>query len=226
MMQIDFHAHILPGCDHGSDGWRTSRRQLKLAREAGVDLICATSHFYGHRTSVERFLQKRQRCYEGLMAHVPQGSPRVLLGAEVLAFEGIERTPDLEALRLQGTKLLLLEMPFCRWSPGLLDSVEALSEDGRFRIVLAHVDRYDRKEVEKLFRLDRVRGQLNVDNLKKRLGKRYLREWAREGLIVAVGSDIHGTETGYEDWLACQRRYAEDWAAIMKRTNARLKAIL
>ena len=61
MMQIDFHAHILPGCDHGSDGWRTSRRQLKLAREAGVDLICATSHFYGHRTSVERFLQKRQR---------------------------------------------------------------------------------------------------------------------------------------------------------------------
>ena len=226
MMQIDFHAHILPGCDHGSDGWRTSRRQLKLAREAGVDLICATSHFYGHRTSVERFLQKRQRCYEELMAHVPQGSPRVLLGAEVLAFEGIDRIPDLEELRLQGTKLLLLEMPFCRWSPGLLDSVEALSEDGRFRIVLAHVDRYDRKEVEKLFRLDGVRGQLNVDNLKKRLGKRYLREWAREGLIVAVGSDIHGTETGYEDWLACQRRYAEDWAAIMKRTNARLKTIL
>ena len=226
MKEIDFHAHILPGCDHGSDGWRTSRQQLKLAREAGVEVICATSHFYGHRTSVESFLKKRQRCYEELMDHAPQRCPRILLGAEVLAFEGIERIPDLEELRLQGTRLLLLEMPFSQWSSGLLDSVEALSEDDRFRIVLAHVDRYDRREVEKLFRLDRVRGQLNADNLKKRLGKRYLREWVREGLIVAVGSDIHGTETGYTDWLTCQRRFAEDWAAIMKRTNGRLKAIL
>ena len=48
MTQIDFHAHILPRCDHGSDGWETSRQQLKLAREAGVEVICATSHFYGH----------------------------------------------------------------------------------------------------------------------------------------------------------------------------------
>lgn len=226
MMEIDFHAHILPRCDHGSDSWRTSRQQLKLAREAGVEVICATSHFYGHHTSVEHFLEKRQRCYEDLMAHAPTGSPRVLLGAEVLAFEGIERLPGLAKLRLQGTKMLLLEMPFTRWSDGLLESVEALSEDERFRIVLAHVDRYDRRAVEQLFELNYVRGQLNVDNLKKRFGKRYLREWAREGLIVAVGSDIHGTEVGYKDWLTCRRRYAEDWEAIMQRTNKRLKKLL
>lgn len=226
MTEIDFHAHILPRCDHGSDGWKTSRRQLELAAEAGVEMICATSHFYGHHISVDSFLEKRQRCFEELTAHAPENGPRVLLGAEVLAFEGIERLPDLKKLRLQGTKLLLLEMPFHRWSEGLLDSVEAISEDERFRIVLAHVDRYDRREVEKLFRLDHVRGQINVDNLKKRLGKGYLREWAREGLIVAVGSDIHGTETGYQDWLTCRRRYAEDWAVIMKRTNARLKKYL
>ena len=226
MMEIDFHAHILPRCDHGSDSWRTSRQQLKLAREAGVKVICATSHFYGHHTSVEHFLEKRQRCYEDLMAHAPKGSPRVLLGAEVLAFEGIERLPGLAKLRLQGTKMLLLEMPFTRWSDGLLESVEALSEDERFRIVLAHVDRYDRRAVEQLFELNYVRGQLNVDNLKKRFGKRYLREWAREGLIVAVGSDIHGTEVGYKDWLTCRRRYAEDWEAIMQRANKRLKKLL
>ena len=171
MMEIDFHAHILPRCDHGSDSWRTSRQQLKLAREAGVEVICATSHFYGHHTSVEHFLEKRQRCYEDLMAHAPKGSPRVLLGAEVLAFEGIERLPGLAKLRLQGTKMLLLEMPFTRWSDGLLESVEALSEDERFRIVLAHVDRYDRRAVEQLFELNYVRGQLNVDNLKKRFDK-------------------------------------------------------
>ena len=226
MIEIDFHAHILPGCDHGSDGWETSRQQLKLAREAGVEVICATSHFYGHHISVESFLEKRQRCYEELLAHAPMNAPKVLLGAEVLAFEGIDRLPDLKKLRLQGTKLLLLEMPFNRWSEGLLDSVEAISDDEDYRIVLAHVDRYDRKAVEQLFRLNHVKGQVNADNLKRRFGMRYLREWAREGLIVAVGSDIHGTETGYVDWLTCQRRYAEDWAAIMKRTNRRLGPLL
>lgn len=226
MTQIDFHAHILPRCDHGSDGWQTSRRQLQMAAEAGVEVICATPHFYGHRTGVESFLRKRQRCFEELTAHGPEPCPKVLSGAEVLAFEGIERLPGLGELRLQGTKLLLLEMPHGPWSEGLLDSVEAVSEDERFRIVLAHVDRYDRRAVEKLFRLNHVRGQVNADSLKRRLGKGYLREWAREGLIVAVGSDIHGTEGGYGDWLTCRRRYAEVWDAIMQRTNARMKDIL
>ena len=226
MTEIDFHAHILPGCDHGSDGWETSRRQLVLARKAGVGMICATSHFYGHHTSVERFLQKRQRCYETLMAHVPENAPRVVLGAEVLAFEGIDRLPGLKELRLQGTKLLLLEMPFTHWSDELLDAVEAISDDEDFRIVLAHVDRYDPKGVEQLFRLNHVKGQLNVDNLKKRLGKAYLRRWVREGHIVAVGSDIHGTETGYGDWLVCRARYADVWETVMKRTNRRLGHLL
>ena len=223
MREIDFHAHILPRCDHGSDGWETSRRQLKLARGAGVEIVCATSHFYGHQTGVEDFLQKRQRCYEELMAHAPKGSPRVLLGAEVLAFEGIERLPGLEALRLEGTRLLLLEMPFTHWSERLLDSVEALADNEDFRIVLVHVDRYDKAAVERLFQRNRFLGQVNTDSFKKIFGTRHLREWARQGRIVAVGSDIHGTETGYRDWLISQRRYAEDWTAIMQRTNACLK---
>ena len=225
-MEIDFHAHILPGCDHGSDEWETSRRQLRLARAAGVRIVCATSHFYGHQISVESFVEKRQRCYQELMSHAPQNSPQVLLGAEVLAFEGIERLPDLKELRLQGTKVLLLEMPFHHWSEGLLDSVEALSEDDDFHIVLAHVDRYDRKEVENLFHMDRVFGQVNADHLKRIFGMGHLHRWIREDLIVAVGSDIHGTETGYEDWITCRARYADDWEAIMKRTNDWLKGLV
>ena len=40
----DFHAHILPGADHGSDGMETSLTQLALAEAAGVDTIIATPH--------------------------------------------------------------------------------------------------------------------------------------------------------------------------------------
>ena len=43
---VDYHAHILPGCDHGSDGTETSKRQLEAAKAAGIETVCATSHFY------------------------------------------------------------------------------------------------------------------------------------------------------------------------------------
>ena len=123
------------------------------------------------------------------MAHAPKGSPRVLLGAEVLAFEGIERLPGLEALRLEGTRLLLLEMPFTHWSERLLDSVEALADNEDFRIVLAHVDRYDKAAVERLFQRNRFLGQVNTDSFKKIFGTRHLREWARQGRIVLIQDD-------------------------------------
>ena len=54
---IDFHAHILPGADHGSSGLEESLNQLALIRAAGVDTVVATPHFYPHRHTPEEFLQ-------------------------------------------------------------------------------------------------------------------------------------------------------------------------
>ena len=44
-LTLDYHAHILPRCDHGSDGVETSLRQLAMATEAGIRTVCATPHF-------------------------------------------------------------------------------------------------------------------------------------------------------------------------------------
>ena len=226
MTDIDFHAHILPACDHGSKGLETSLRQVALAKAAGVGAICAPSHFYGNQSTTEHFLEKRARCWLELREHLREDDPKILLGAEVLAFEGIERLPLLKELCLMGTDLLLLEMPFVHWSERLIDSVEALSERRDIRIVLAHVDRYDRDQIEMLFSFDRVKGQINVSSLKKRFQSAYLREWMREGQIVAVGSDIHGTDVGYSEWQTAKRRYPNEWTAVMERTEARLSEIL
>ena len=35
-LTLDYHAHILPRCDHGSDGVETSLRQLAMAAEAAA----------------------------------------------------------------------------------------------------------------------------------------------------------------------------------------------
>ena len=219
--EIDFHAHILPGCDHGSVDIESSLQQIRLAKNAGVDVICATSHFYGQQKSVEDFLERRARSWLELKPQLEPDSPRIILGADVLAFEGIDRMPHIEDLCLMGTNMLLLEMPFTSWSEQLLASVEALCERRDLRIVLAHVDRYERNQVEKLLNLERVKGQVNVSAMAKHLQGGYLREWIKEGKIIAVGSDIHGTKTGYSEWQTAKQRYPEEWKIAMQAINAR-----
>ena len=191
-----------------------------------MDVICATSHFYGQQTSVESFLESRARSWLELKRSLEEGSPRIILGAEVLAFEGIDRLPHLEDLCLMGTNLLLLEMPFSHWSERLIESVEALSERQDLKIVLAHVDRYDRKAVESLLSLENIKGQVNVSALTKHMQSSYLRDWMREGKIVAAGSDIHGTKTGYTEWQSVRQKYPEEWKAVMQASEELLSNLL
>ena len=39
-LSLDYHAHILPGCDHGSDGLATSLKQVEMAASAGENDLC------------------------------------------------------------------------------------------------------------------------------------------------------------------------------------------
>ena len=214
---IDFHAHVPPACDHGSDGLETSLCQLRLAAEAGVDVLCATPHFYPHRDTLSDFLKRRSDCDTHLMHHRETGVPEILLGAEVLVCEGLERLEGLEQLCLQGTNSLLLEMPFCRWEPEIIDTVERLAETGKFSLVLAHADRYHPQDVEELLGMGVIL-QLNVDNLSNRWKNRQLLKWLDCGCVAAIGSDIHGTKTGYRYWNKCKKLLGGQWSEIMDRS--------
>ena len=59
-LSLDYHAHILPGCDHGSSSVDMSLKQINMAKEAGVQTICATPHFYPHKESVSSFIESRR----------------------------------------------------------------------------------------------------------------------------------------------------------------------
>ena len=109
---VDFHAHILPGADHGSDSIETSIKQLKLAAGEGVTRIIATPHFYPHRHTLDKFLEKRAACAKVLLDACDGTLPEVKLGAEVLLCPGLDKIQGLEKLCLSGTKYLLLELPF------------------------------------------------------------------------------------------------------------------
>lgn len=59
-LSLDYHAHVLPGCDHGSDRLETSLRQLDMAAAAGIRTSAQTPHFYPHKESAESFLRRRE----------------------------------------------------------------------------------------------------------------------------------------------------------------------
>ena len=139
---IDFHSHILPGIDDGSKSVEMSLQMIEALSAQGVDTICATSHFYATQRTPRRFLQRRQEAFEKLKAVLPEDAPRILLGAEVLYFPGISHMEELPALCLQGTNLLLLEMPFEAWSGYMVREVNEMARSGRFQILMAHIERY------------------------------------------------------------------------------------
>lgn len=139
---VDFHCHILPEMDDGSDSVQTSLALLKRQAEQGAEVVCATSHFYHHHESIDSFLARRAAAYETLCSSMDASLPRVIPGAEVAFYAGISEEEQLASLYLTGTGTLLLEMPFTHWSNPTCDEVLRLKLDRKARVVLAHPERY------------------------------------------------------------------------------------
>lgn len=145
---IDFHTHILPGIDDGARDIEMTAEMLAAEREQGVDHIFATPHFYAHRRSVQRFLERREGALDktrGFIASARQQGvdlPEITAGAEVYYFSGIGRAELLPELCIEGTDIMLLELPFCQWDSDIYRDVKDILDRRHLRIVLAHVERY------------------------------------------------------------------------------------
>ncbi len=139
---VDFHSHILPGVDDGSKTLEESIQLLDMLHRQGVSLVVATPHFYADQRSVERFLARRQEAFDQVRGSLREHHPRVCLGAEVLYYPGISRLEGLEKLCIDGTRVLLLEMPVARWSDSTLREVLEIAVSFNLTLVLAHIERY------------------------------------------------------------------------------------
>ena len=150
-MIIDFHTHILPGIDDGSRDIDMTIRMLEAERDQGVSHIYATPHFYAHRRPIEYFLERRAAALDlvaGVLEIRPD-LPRVTPGAEVYYFSGMGRAEKLADLCIEGTDLLLLEMPFAQWHSDVVKDVEDIIHKRGLRVILAHVERYERYQKDR-----------------------------------------------------------------------------
>ncbi len=192
---VDFHSHILPGADHGSDSLAISLYQLNSAKKYGITKIVSTSHFYPTAHSVDGFLKRRNEAYYELIKE-RLDIPDIRLGAEVLLCNGIDHLEGIEKLCINGTNTLLLELPFSDYRDDYTQTVERLLQKD-LNVVLAHADRYPHRVIETLIPLG-VKLQLNASAVVgfNRLKNSHLFDWMSRGVVLAFGSDIHGRDSG------------------------------
>lgn len=180
------------------DGARDLEMSLKMLRESalqGVSLICATPHFYAEDNSPEEFLERRRKAMQTLSPELGEDLPEVRLGAEVKYFEGICRVKEIDLLKIEGTDILLLEMPFTHWTSRMWRDVEDLALRPNTKVMLAHIERYLQFSAEKYLTNSELRCILIQSNAENFLSGFFQRHKAikllKNGFIDVLGSDAH-----------------------------------
>ena len=193
-MMIDLHSHILPGMDDGSADVEESLWLLNALADQGVTLVSATPHFYATREYPEDFLRRRAECMEQLLPHLMAKHPALRLGAEVHYFEGMSQAKGLEQLRIEGTPLFLLEMPYGAWSDRMVEEVLELSRIEGMTVVLAHVERYLAHKPKQLWKRLADNGvllQVNAESFSRWFTSRRVMQLMKKGQVHFLGSDCH-----------------------------------
>ncbi len=193
---IDWHSHILPGIDDGSRNVGESLALLHMLAEQGIDTVIATPHFYANKDSVETFLSRRAQALQLLKSRLPENAPNILCGAEVRYYSGISTMTGLNRLRIEGSQLLLLEMPETRWSEYTIRELSALANMGKISLILAHVERclpLQSEETLELIRSLDIGIQVNAGVFLQLRTKRKVLAALAARKIHFVGSDCHNT---------------------------------
>ena len=191
---IDFHSHVLPGIDDGSASVEVSLQMLARSAEQGIELVCLTPHFYPSREDPKSFLHARAHAWEKLKPNLPENAPKTLLGAEVYFFSGISRNEEIAGLELEGTDILLLEMPFEKWSDAIVREVVELNDRPEVRVMLAHIERYIKyqsRDVWEYFLDNRIIMQSNAEFFLDWKTKHKALRMLRQGRIHVISSDAH-----------------------------------
>lgn len=198
---IDFHTHILPGIDDGSRDTAMTKTMLHMEKKQGVNHIVATPHFYASRASIDRFLEKRTRAYDKVCQRIYEEEkdlPDLRLGAEVYYFPGMGRA-DLSSLCIEGTNLILVEMPFAQWTNEMAEEISRIIKGQNLKVILAHLERFYRFQKKK-DAWNRILAmpviiQINAECMEGFFNRRFATSVIKGGAPVILGSDCHNTST-------------------------------
>lgn len=191
---VDFHTHILPGMDDGSRSVDESIKMLEMSAGQGVGCVILTPHFYASSDNPERFLERRSRSLAKLNEQIHSEMPLLIQGAEVQYFSGITTMEELLQLRIEGTELLLLEMPFQKWSSRVIDDVFELNKRRGIQVIIAHIERYigeQPKGTLEALAENHILIQVNAEFFRGCFNRRKALSMVKNGYVHLLGTDCH-----------------------------------
>lgn len=203
MILTDYHCHILPEIDDGSDSVEMSLSMLETMKNQGVKRIVATPHFYAHREkSVESYIEKRRESYEKLVSAEP-AIKDIRLGAEVAVEHGISELDGLDRLAFQGTDIIMLELPYSSYAKWISEEVYNVSCRYGLKVVLAHIHRYinfyTKSQMSEILGMN-VIFQVNNEAFSSFGERRFVKRLIKDGYPVVFGSDSHNMTSRPPNW--------------------------
>lgn len=220
-MYIDFHTHIIPEIDDGAKDVEMSLDMLSCAQGCGAETVIFTPHV-SSMADFGKFIKLRKEKVTALKKAVKNNwfpCPDILLGAEVAMDGSLSERKNVSSLCIEGTDLLLLELPYTSWSSWYNNEVYNLISKHNVTPVMAHIERY-LKTPEDLAKLSTlvsfgVKFQVNAGSFLSFSGRRIIRALAAEGLISAIGSDCHNMSRRSPDisraLSAFSRKFGDDF---------------
>jgi protein-tyrosine phosphatase len=192
----DLHTHILPGMDDGAADVQQSLAMLRQQEAQGVKTVALTPHYYPRRESVGAFLKRREAAWQQLQACIaasPENAsvPAMRLGAEVSYAPGMWEWAELPQLCYEGTKLLLVELPFTPWDDDLFQELHRILNRRGIMPMIAHLDRYLRvqqpRHLRRLLEMN-IPYQVSVSAILRPFSRKEKALWLDGGVPV---SDCH-----------------------------------
>ncbi|MBQ4631003.1 MAG: hypothetical protein IJB70_08485 [Clostridia bacterium] len=193
----DFHTHILPKTDDGSDSISTSVQMLSHMLSQGVDKVVSTSHYYNFNETLSSFLKRRDESIYHLERYIKEHDlflPEIICGAEVRLYPGLWQEQELSGLCIGNSRKILIEMPYDHWTPWMYNEIYSVASKG-YTPIMAHVERYidfvSPKDItENLLPLD-VLVQCNTDFILDRQKRKFVKKLMKSGCVHLLGSDCH-----------------------------------
>lgn len=192
---VDFHSHILPAMDDGSESVEQSIKMLAAMQEQGIDTVVATPHFDMRQEKPEQFLARRRESFHKLQQEAPS-TIRVIPGAEVL-YCGVplHRCEDLDKVCIGDTRYLLIETLFPEWTEEFRLDLQYLMMERNIIPILAHIERYyfigKNRNMIRALRRDGALLQMNAEAfLYSKTQRRAMKVFKKESVHI-LGSDCH-----------------------------------
>ena len=212
MYYFDFHSHILPGADDGSDSMEETMHMLNMAYGQGIREIAATPHYQcGNNRRTAGQLKDILEQVRKKAASAVGSDLQIYSGNEVLYFDSM--TEDLKEgkiLTLGDSRCVLTEF-YDDVSYRLLYQAVRKLAMARYQIVLAHAERYiclrKKGALDELIDAGALI-QINFGSLTGGMFSedvRWCRKQVLEGRVHVLGTDAHHEKQRKPDILPAVR---------------------